>query len=334
MKKKLLTICIPTYNRSIVIGDLVDLLIYQVNKFDDCAIAISDNSDNTLTEELLKPYLEKYPDKISYNRNDENIGAFRNLDKVAKMIDSEYVWFMGDDDFVFSYSVSKIRNFILENEEKKLGFIFLNSCGMDSNLDYITSSNEGGTTINRYYAVDDFYLFHTFGISLGHFSRLIYKQSVWINENNLSLINKYCVCPHLNTLISVISKYPTAFYSSITVINTKRRKDVTKASTAWSGFVICFWTNELLELKRRIENYSKKKINIRKKEIKNILLAEWKMAVNRDAYTDIYNKKRYTSAPVIFKFNCWLAKLVFSNKNIRNQFKSFLIKNFNMNFLD
>ena len=74
--KVLLSICIPTCNR----GSILDTVIlnYITNEeFDDSVeLVISDNASTDNTEEIVKEIIKKYPSKkISYYKNDENIGA-------------------------------------------------------------------------------------------------------------------------------------------------------------------------------------------------------------------------------------------------------------------
>jgi len=333
-EKKFLTVCIPTYNRSIVIGDLIDLLMYQVNKFGDCAVAVSDNSDNTLTEEIIKPFIEKYPGKIFYNRNAENIGPFRNLDKVARMVESEYIWFLSDDDFIFFYSVDKIRNFLTDNQDKDLSFISLNSCSMDSGLDFIGISNQTGCNKNKFYKSGDFGLFFEFSLTgIDHFSRLLFKQGVWIDYSDLSTVTPYNIYPQTNALIEVVNKYSIAFYSAITVIATKRKSHLLSSTTTWSGLGVHAWTKEIIELITKLEHYSGKRYILSGGEIKRILLAEWKMSLNRDAYKDIYPQSKQTAKKYVWaRINVLIADIIFSNKAFRNKVKLFLIKKYNMRF--
>lgn len=72
-EKPLLSICIPTYNRSKYLKKSLDSIVTQ-NEFLDgtVEIVISDNASTDDTEEIVKPYLEKFAN-ISYSRNAENV---------------------------------------------------------------------------------------------------------------------------------------------------------------------------------------------------------------------------------------------------------------------
>ncbi|NTU69602.1 glycosyltransferase family 2 protein [bacterium] len=74
-KEILLSICIPTYNRSKIIKEKLNLLIseevFQNNN--DIEIVISDNCSIDDTEKVCLHYVNLYPEKIRYYRNDKNI---------------------------------------------------------------------------------------------------------------------------------------------------------------------------------------------------------------------------------------------------------------------
>lgn len=72
-EKPLLSICIPTYNRSKYLKKSLDSIVTQ-NEFlnGSVEIVISDNASTDDTKEVVTPYLEKY-DNVYYSRNEENV---------------------------------------------------------------------------------------------------------------------------------------------------------------------------------------------------------------------------------------------------------------------
>lgn len=122
-----LSICIPTYNRAgylyFTLKSIVEQEIFQTT--DDVEIVISDNFSNDLTEKIVKIFIEKYPDKIIYNKNEKNI-CDENFEKVLKIANGE-VLKLHNDNFVFiEGSLSKIVNMIKENREQKPVLFFAN----------------------------------------------------------------------------------------------------------------------------------------------------------------------------------------------------------------
>ena len=60
----LLTIAIPTYNGARTIGNMLDILLPQIN--DQVEVLIVDNCSTDNTPQIVKKYMERY-NKISYN---------------------------------------------------------------------------------------------------------------------------------------------------------------------------------------------------------------------------------------------------------------------------
>lgn len=73
MDKPLLSLCIPTYNRSQYLKKCIDSIICQQEFLDGkVEIVISDNASEDATREVVEAYLKKY-DNIFYHRNDVNV---------------------------------------------------------------------------------------------------------------------------------------------------------------------------------------------------------------------------------------------------------------------
>ena len=71
--KPILSICIPTYNRSVYLKKCIDSIVYQMSFIEGkVEVVISDNASNDDTYEIIQPYLYSYIN-IHYYRNDENI---------------------------------------------------------------------------------------------------------------------------------------------------------------------------------------------------------------------------------------------------------------------
>ncbi len=98
--KPLLSICIPTYNRSKFLAQLLKSIEYQIvtEKLDNLVeIIISDNNSTDTTPDIVTNYQKLNPN-IHYFRNKCNIGGPKNMMKVATYASGNYVWFFSDDD--------------------------------------------------------------------------------------------------------------------------------------------------------------------------------------------------------------------------------------------
>lgn len=128
----LLSICIPTYNRSSQLDNCLNSILVS-NSFsneNDFEICISDNNSKDKTEEVVKKYT-KYI-KINYNKNSQNLGFAKNAIKVISMAKGKYSWLIGDDDLILPKTIKKILNILRLNSD--INFFFINSYYLNSNF--------------------------------------------------------------------------------------------------------------------------------------------------------------------------------------------------------
>ena len=115
--KKLLSICIPTYNRYYYVSKLVDhILAFNKELFRDIDIIVSDNSSTDETQSFFVELTRKKISHLKYHRNDINIGATRNLEQVKNLAKSRYVWWLGDDDWIEENNATQVLEKLREQE--------------------------------------------------------------------------------------------------------------------------------------------------------------------------------------------------------------------------
>jgi len=102
-----LSVAIPTYNGAKYIREALDSIISQVEVMDEkIEIIISDNASTDKTPMIAKSYEEKYPELISYYRNDKSLefdnadsaGYDMNIDLLFKRAKGKYIWTLSDSE--------------------------------------------------------------------------------------------------------------------------------------------------------------------------------------------------------------------------------------------
>lgn len=122
MTQKLLSICIPTYNRAGCLKRLLENIVPQILALEEYVeICISNNHSSDDTKDIVMIFREKYPDLIIYNENEKNIGFDRNLLKVISMAQGEFIWTFSDDDMIVEDGLKEIIEFIKKNEYQNVG---------------------------------------------------------------------------------------------------------------------------------------------------------------------------------------------------------------------
>lgn len=113
MKKKLLTVAIPAYNRPETIKLTLETL--KGENLDLFTVLIADDSSTNAVEEVVKNYQEFMPN-LRYKKNPENLGYSANVAQLYELADTRYVWFLCDDDSVNSGAITDIL-FAIEKYE-------------------------------------------------------------------------------------------------------------------------------------------------------------------------------------------------------------------------
>lgn len=95
----LLTIAIPTYNRSRYLRELLSALHDQVARESRVELIISDNASPDDTPSVVAEFQQRgLP--VRYLRNEENIGADGNFLQCFEEARGKYFWLFGDDDIL------------------------------------------------------------------------------------------------------------------------------------------------------------------------------------------------------------------------------------------
>lgn len=125
MNNKLLSICIPTYNRADKIKISLLAILKQVDKYQNkIEVIISDNASTDNTQDILNEFKKEYP-FMKIFRNEKNLGFNLNIFKLSdNYAIGKYFWLIGDDDVIDFGAVDLILS-ILENN-KSISFLGLN----------------------------------------------------------------------------------------------------------------------------------------------------------------------------------------------------------------
>jgi len=114
-KQPLLTIAIPTYNRSKTLEKIINQL--RKEKEESFVILISDDAspDNGRTEAMVRKY-QKIMSNLIYHKNKTNSGFSGNVCKLYELAQTRYVWFFCDDDTVLPGAVNSILQALVKYE--------------------------------------------------------------------------------------------------------------------------------------------------------------------------------------------------------------------------
>lgn len=127
MKKPLLSICIPTWNRCDVLKLCLDSIYTNKAYCGDIEVVVSDNCSSDGTCELAQKYLSKYPDTFVYNRNECNIGGNRNFVKLLDIANGEFCKLHNDYSIFTEDGLRYLIDVVKQNRQSRETIFFDNS---------------------------------------------------------------------------------------------------------------------------------------------------------------------------------------------------------------
>jgi glycosyltransferase involved in cell wall biosynthesis len=97
MQQPLVSLCIPTFNRSRYLASLLSSLAVQFEGFPyPYEIVVSDNASDDATGEVLAQFAQALP--LRCLRHDQNIGGYPNIQFVLSQAIGRYLVYLSDDD--------------------------------------------------------------------------------------------------------------------------------------------------------------------------------------------------------------------------------------------
>jgi acetyltransferase-like isoleucine patch superfamily enzyme len=127
MSKILLSICIPTYNRSTVLEKSIISIVSQKEFDQSVELVISDNCSDDDTLVVVEEFQKVYSN-IKYYKNDENIGAEKNVFKVLSLGKGKFLKLANDYSLFNDGSIKSLIDLIIKYESTESVIFCANSC--------------------------------------------------------------------------------------------------------------------------------------------------------------------------------------------------------------
>lgn len=183
MNNILLSVCIPTYNRSGYLRRALESIAVQLADNEDLLnkveVVVSDNCSTDDTAEAAKSFESKIKN-LTYTKNATNVGFDMNSYNVVSKASGKYCWYLGDDDMIANGGIELMCKTI-ENDE--YDFIGVNTKPEEDNKDYL---NKKDLDIKTNIIVDEFNDYYFKGYCQGGVSALAFNRQAWLNESNVN----------------------------------------------------------------------------------------------------------------------------------------------------
>lgn len=170
--RKILTIAIPTYNRSKYLLECLNSIVPQINK--NVELIISDNASQDNTKEVIEEYINKYP-FIKYYRNKKNMGMDNNFLNCLRRASGDYVHIMSDDDIMLPNCINEIIRYI--NIYKDISLISLNDCKFQGVFIGVDKCSRVRMNLRQnIYTEDKNYFLSKVSYNIGFLSTLVFNR--------------------------------------------------------------------------------------------------------------------------------------------------------------
>jgi glycosyltransferase involved in cell wall biosynthesis len=103
--KPILTVAIPTCNRSQSLEKVLSQLHKEKNQ--DFQIIVSDNDSSDNTEAMIVEHQQSVHN-LQYHKNNKNLGCSGNVLKLYELAKTRYIWFLSDDEEVLPGAIDRI----------------------------------------------------------------------------------------------------------------------------------------------------------------------------------------------------------------------------------
>lgn len=203
MAQKLISICIPTYNRPVELKRMLESI--DTIKYDDVDIVISENCSpkQKETREVVEEYRKTSKFDIHYFENEENIGYDRNIRAIMQRSQAKFSLLFSDDDVFMPGAMDDFVEFVRNHQE--CGYIlrsykFLDSKGNEQDCRYYATDKEFPAGIDSYIELFDK------GVFLSGFTiRTEYAREYVTDRLDGSLLYQIYLAAE------VIRRYPSAY---------------------------------------------------------------------------------------------------------------------------
>src|SRR5438552_13258444 len=133
-QRPLLSVTIPTWNRSHFLKEMVLSVITQAERYgltNEVEVVISDNASTDDTQSVVAELQAHTQVGIKYHRNEANLGAIKNIVQTLELSSGRYWMLYGDDDLMVDGALPRILDTLRAHPETSV-FIFEQEGGLTS----------------------------------------------------------------------------------------------------------------------------------------------------------------------------------------------------------
>jgi len=187
MSQPLLSICINTRNRAVLLSETLDSIITQI--VEGVEIVVVDGASDDATPDIMHEYSSRYP-YIKYVRSDKDIGIDDGYDLSVEHASGVYCWLMPDDDFIQSGALEKI----ISNINEDIELVIVNLACFTKDMKFDLNQRLFKYDNDRVYVIDQFEeILKEFGFGLSYIGCIVIKRSLWFEHDRTPYYGTYFI---------------------------------------------------------------------------------------------------------------------------------------------
>jgi glycosyltransferase involved in cell wall biosynthesis len=133
-----LSVCIPAYNRSEVLAELLDSILTQDYEPFEIVICEDNSPQRDAIRAVVQRYIAANPGRIHYYENEQNLGYDANLRNLIEKSTGKFCFFMGNDDLMSSAALATVSSAL--ERYKEVGVILRSYASFDGTPDNINQT--------------------------------------------------------------------------------------------------------------------------------------------------------------------------------------------------
>ncbi|WP_034338716.1 glycosyltransferase family 2 protein [Deinococcus misasensis] len=189
----LFSICIPTYNRSVMLQECLDSVLKAIETsglHHEVEILISDNCSPDRTPEVVGHFLQQHGSHLNIQsfRHPENLGAEMNFWSLISRAKGDFIWMIGDDDRVYPQSLQRVHQEIQQQHPQVVAFNY------DVwSKDFSEVKKARGLKIRDHLFQDRDQALSEIGLNMGYITAVVFRRDLL---KNLSLEDYQIYAPY------------------------------------------------------------------------------------------------------------------------------------------
>lgn len=109
---RLLSVCIPAYNRACHLPELLDSIVSQDFKDFEIVICEDLSAERQQIAAIVQRYQSRYPGRLRYFENEQNLGYDGNIRNLVQRASGQFCFFMGNDDIMCEGALENVASVI------------------------------------------------------------------------------------------------------------------------------------------------------------------------------------------------------------------------------